>query len=167
MKKLAIIILFILNTVNALSQVKDTVYIYFDSTNVEMKKGSFKTFKSVKYPNENIKISYSYKIGEKKHEYSYLYDSGYTFTHYNLGKFDLDRGGHQPLVLVKDTCFLKTIKLLNIDYFLTTDYHDVCKIFEKEDSWEQDVVIFIIDKDEIKDGKLILREVTFSRPVKE
>lgn len=95
MKKLALIILLIFNSINTTSQIKDTVYIYFDSINIEMKKGSFKAFKSVKYPNEAIKISYSYKIGEKKHEYSYLYDSGYTFTHYNHGKYDLAWEGLQ------------------------------------------------------------------------
>ncbi len=71
-----------------------------------------------------------------------------------------------PKKLVKDISFLQTIKPLDIEFFRTTSYRKVCKTFEAEDSWEQDVVIFMIDKDEIRDGKVVLREVQFSRPVK-
>ncbi|WP_168191335.1 MULTISPECIES: hypothetical protein [Antarcticibacterium] len=46
-------------------------------------------------------------------------------------------------------------------------YIQVAKTFEKEDSWEQDVAIFIVDVDEIKNDSIVLREVKFTRPVKE
>lgn len=167
MKILTLFTMILLSS-SCLSQIKDTVYIYFDSTLVGMKKVSYKMFNSKKYPDENIKASYKYFIDKKKNENKYLYDTGYTFTHFNQGKSEYETfGGVPPLKIIKDSCFIKKKKPLNIDFFLTTDYFKVCKTFEKEDNWEQDVIIFIIDKDEIKDGKLILREVTFSRPAKE
>lgn len=150
---------------NCYSQVKDTVYIYFDSTEVSMRKGSFKDKRVLR---KNKTISSTYYINEKKHKYSYLTDSGYTFWHRNRSKRDLVKwDGKLPLKLIKDTCFLKTINLLDKKLFLETDFIKVCKIFEADDSRDQDVIIFIIDKEEIRDGKMILREVTFSRPVKE
>lgn len=165
MEKMLIIILFFFNSINVVSQVKDTLYIYFDSTNIEMKKGSF-IDNRVQDPIKSISITYY--IDEKKREFSYEYDKGYTFWHRNRDEKSAKLFGYkQPLTLEKDILFFKKINLLDNCFFKKTDYHQVCKTFEKEDSWEQDVVIFIIDKDEIKDGKLILREVTFSRPVKE
>lgn len=159
------IILFTLNCSS--QQFKDTVYIYFDSTHVGMKKVNFKVFKSKKYPNEKIKNSYTYKIEEKKMMDTIGYDKGYTFTHFNQGRAEYEVfGGRSPLALKKEISFLKTIKPLTIDFFLNTDYKKVCKTFEEEDSHDQNVIIFMIDKDEINDGKLILREVTFSRPLK-
>lgn len=169
MKKTNLVIILYLISSIGYSQIKqDTLYILFDSTQVGMKKTSYKVLKSTKYPNENIKISYSYIIDEKKHENSYLYDSGYTFVHLNQGKSEYEYfGGTPPLKIIKDSCFLRKIEPLNIDFFLKTDYLEVCKTFEKEDNWEQDVIIFIIDKEEIKDGKVILKEVKFRRPAKE
>ncbi|AOW20536.1 hypothetical protein [Urechidicola croceus] len=61
---------------------------------------------------------------------------------------------------------IKTIVYFDLNYFLEIDYLEVCKTFEAEDSLEQYVKIFIIDKDEIKNGKSLLREMQFSRPVK-
>lgn len=169
MKNISLVLILYLFCLNSFSQKKlDTIYILFDSTKIGMKKESYKAFKSSKYPKENIKTSYSYRIDEKKHENPYLYDTGYTFTHFNQSKSEYETfGGTPPMVVIKNYCFLRKIKPLNINFFLTTSYKDVCETFETEDGWEQDVVIFMIDKDEIKDGKVILREVTFSRPVKE
>lgn len=169
MKKTNLVIILCLFSLIGYSQIKkDTVYILFDSTQIGMKKISYKVLKSIKYPNENIKTSYSYKINEKKHENRYLYDTGYTFVHFNAGKSEYEYfGGTPPLKIIKDFSFLRNIKPLDIDFFLSTDYHKVCKTFEAKNRREQDVIIFIIDKGEIKNGKLILREVTFRRPVKE
>ncbi|MGB5462852.1 MAG: hypothetical protein WBM92_05760, partial [Aureibaculum sp.] len=85
--KTTISIFLILFTLNCVSQqFKDTVYIYFDSTLVGMKKADFKVFKSKKYPNEKIKSSHTYKIDEKKMKDTIGYDKGYTFIHFNQGK---------------------------------------------------------------------------------
>ncbi|WP_139170990.1 hypothetical protein [Lutibacter oricola] len=145
----------------------DTVYIHFDNAELEMTKKSFKSFKSKKYPNENIKTSYIYKIAEKKHDNIIMTDSGYKFTHYLFGKFDLERGAKQPKIIVKNKSFLQSIKLLDYSFFKNTDYNAVCKTFESDNSWEQNVIIFIIDKKEIKNETITLREVRFSRPIKE
>ena len=67
----------------------------------------------------------------------------------------------------KHKTFLKDKKVLDISFFRTTPYLEVCKTFEEEDSWEQDVVIFMMDVDEMKNDSIVLREVRFSRPVKE
>jgi hypothetical protein len=69
--------------------------------------------------------------------------------------------------ILKDLNFLNKINPFDHSFFETTEYIRVCKTFEEEDSHVQDVIIFMIDKDEIKDGKIILREVFFSRPAKE
>lgn len=165
MKRLYISFLVLIFYQNGYSQVKDTVYIYFDSIHSNMKKGSSIIRRTVK---EDERMVYSYYIDEKVHDNSYGYDTGYTFYQYNRPESDIKKfGGKQPLTLEKDTCFLKTIKPLDKKFFLETDYIKVCKTFEAEDSWDQDVIIFIIDKEEINGGKIILREVTFSRPAKE
>lgn len=110
-------------------------------------------------------FSYSYHIKQK--EPANGYDDRFWFTHLNqLPSAYETFGGRPPKKLVKDISFLQTIKPLDIEFFRTTSYRKVCKTFEAEDSWEQDVVIFMIDKDEIRDGKVVLREVQFSRPVK-
>lgn len=72
-----------------------------------------------------------------------------------------------PSIIKKDSAFLKKTQLLNNIFFLTSDYKQVCKTFEEENSREKDVIIFIIDKDEVQNGKIILREVKFNRPAKE
>ncbi len=161
-----IIILFFFFYLKGFSQtVKDTVYIFFDSTNVGMRKSSFKDKRVIR---KDKKTSFVYYIDEKKVESSYLYDSGYTFWHSNRPDRDLIKwGGKLPLEVKKDTCFLKKIDPLEINFFLETKYRKVCKTFEDENSREEGVIIFIIDKDEIRDGKIVLREVKFSRPVKE
>lgn len=166
-KTIILIFLFIFPLMSFAQVFKDTVYVYFDSTKVGMKKYQFKTIKSKKYPNENIKTSFSYKIDEKKVLDTIGYDKGYTFTHYNWDKHSLEFWKlKNPSTIIKDTSFLKTIKLLGINFFLNTDYRKVCTTFNKAVYGSQKVFIFMIDKDEIKNGKIILREVTFSPPHK-
>jgi len=41
------------------------------------------------------------------------------------------------------------------------------KSLKKRVVWEQDVTVFIIDVDEIENDTIVLREVKFTRPVKE
>jgi hypothetical protein len=97
-----------------------------------------------------------------------MYDTGYKFYYRELIPFVQALSGFRSsMALVRDTSFLKIIKPLDHTFFETTDYLKVCKTFEAEDSHEQDVIIFVIDKDEIKDEKIVLREVQFYRPAKE
>lgn len=165
MKKFYISILILIFYQNGYSQLKDTIYIYFDSIHSNMKKSSSVIRRVVK---EDERMAYSYYIGEKAHNNDYGYDTGYTFYQYNRPENAIKKfGGKQPLTIEKDICYLKKYKILDTNFFKETEYIKVCKTFEAEDSWDQDVIIFVIDKDEIKNGKMILREVTFSRPAKE
>ncbi|GAA3570331.1 hypothetical protein GCM10022395_19960 [Snuella lapsa] len=111
--------------------------------------------------------SFVYEIDEKRE--GRLYEFEYRFSHFNWSKnqYMSNSNYKPPLIIKKDTSFLKTISVLDIDFFKSTDYLKVCKTFEDEDSWKQDVLIFIIDIDEIVDDKIVLREVQFSRPVKQ
>ena len=167
MRHLIIYIIVVFSTLKCFSQEKDTIYIIFDEAHGEMKKNSFLAFKRSDDPNEVRKKSFVYSIKEKKYNNDVKYDDEFEFVHHNRNRKNYEIfGGKPPLKIVKDSSFLKTIIPLDIQFFRTTDYIKVCKTFEAENSWEQDVVIFMIDKDEIKDGKLVLREVKFSRPVK-
>jgi hypothetical protein len=110
----------------------------------------------------------TYFIDEKVRPNPQMYDTGYKFAYLELIPFEqASTGFRSSMALVRDSTFLNTIKPLDHTFFETTDYLKVCKTFEAEESHEQDVIIFIIDKDEIKNGKIVLREVKFSRPTKE
>ena len=95
-------------------------------------------------------------------------DSRFKFSHHvqsqeTLEKFNIKR----PIKLKKHKSFLKDREILDIKFFRTTPYIEVCKTFEEEDSWEQDVIIFMMDVDEMENDSIILREVRFTRPVKQ
>jgi len=149
------------------NQQKDTSYILFDDKIEGMNKQIIPKQKlTIKgdVPNED---SYVYEIQEKKE--GRLYEFSYRFSHFNWSKKKsiLSMDYSPPLIIEKDSSFLKEIKVLTIDFFKNTSYSEVNKKFEKEDSWEQDVLIFIIDIAEIKNNKIVLREVNFTRPIKE
>lgn len=55
--------------------------------------------------------------------------------------------------------FLKDKPVLDVNFFRTTPYLKIAKTFEEEDSWKQDVIIFIIDEDEMQTDNIVLREV--------
>jgi len=97
-----------------------------------------------------------------------MHDTGYSFSHFIRTAYEIEifGGPKNPITLIKELDFLNKIKPLDHHFFENTDYLKVCKTFEAEESHEQDVIIFIIDKDEIKDDKIVLREVLFERPVK-
>jgi hypothetical protein len=169
MKNIFITIL-ILTTFTGFTQVKkDTLYIYFDSIQPTMNKGVAK----MRVFDENRKIVeyliISYWIDEIIRPNPEMLDTGYTFQYNERTPYEVRiMGGPEgSKSILKDLNFLNTINPLDHTFFETTEYIKVCKTFEAEDSREQDVIIFVIDKDEIKDGKIILREVFFSRPAKE
>lgn len=147
---------------------KDTIYIYFDSIhkNMEKSRGIIKINKK----NGDIirKLSISYHIEEIVRSNPEMHSTGYTFWHHERTPWEIKNfgGPKSPITLIKGLDFLNKIKLLDYHFFENTDYLKVCKTFEAEDSHQQDVIIFIIDKDEIKDGKIVLREALFERPVK-
>ena len=149
--------------------IKDTIYISFDSILPTMKKafGSSRNIARFDYNQTKVHTG-TYFIDEKVRPNPQMYDTGYKFAYLELIPFEqASTGFRSSMALVRDSTFLNTIKPLDHTFFETTDYLKVCKTFEAEESHEQDVIIFIIDKDEIKNGKIVLREVKFSRPTKE
>ncbi len=167
MKNTSIIIILVISQL-CFSQKKDTIYILFDDQHPTMEKSSFKTGRILKEGDKSPETSFTYRIDEKETENPFGYSTGYTFSHFNQLKSAYTIfGGRPPLKMVKDSSFLNEIKPLDNEFFRKTTYRKVCKTFEEEDSWEQDVVIFVIDIDEICHGNIILREVNFGRPVKE
>lgn len=144
---------------NSFSQINDTIYIKFNKDYEEMEKIQF-TLSKESQP------SFSYLIRQK--EETYPYDNKFQFGHYNRNLAIRNKmGDDTPVVLYKPKSFLIGKKILNIKFFKTTSYIKIAKTFEKEDTWEQDVVIFLVDVDEIKNDSIVLREVKFSRPVKQ
>lgn len=78
------------------------------------------------------------------------YDFDFSFSHFNQSqKAYKTFGGKPPTILKKPKSFLENKKVLDIEFFRTTPYIPIAKTFEKQESWEQDVVIFIVDVDEI------------------
>jgi hypothetical protein len=139
-------------------QKKDTIYILFDKAYKDI------VIKSRYRVSSEAEWSYSYYIKQKDsiHE-----GNLFMFSHFNQLPIAYKTfGGSPPQKLIKDTSFLRTIEPLEINFFRTNSYVKICETFESDDGWEQDVVIFIIDKDEIQGKKLVLREVQFRRPVK-
>lgn len=157
---LPFLILFYLQSFSQVT--KDTIYIYFDSTHEQMKKSSAITYVQ-KNPKDKVKKSYRYYVDEKTYPDMEMTDTGYTFSHFNQEKSAYKKfGGTPPLVIEKDSSFLKVIKPLTVDFFLTTEYREVRKKLKNYPSKKREVIIFIIDKEEIKNGKITLREVMFS-----
>jgi len=168
-KKLFIILFIMLDTlVGAQNRFKDTLYIYFDSLQPTMKKALGYDKQIPKYDLYETNRYYgTYFIDEKPAPNPEMLDTGYEFAYWEHTPFlQALSGFRSSMALVRDQSFLKKIKPLDHTFFETTEYIKVCKTFEAEDSREQDVIIFVIDKDEIKDGKIILREVFFRRPEK-
>lgn len=167
MKYIILITILLLSISKSISQTKDTLYICFDKRHPKMKKVDFSEMMNNDKSIDSLNKSITYKIQEQEKSSNLIYDNFFEFTHFNQSeKANKLFNVKPPVILQKDTSFLKTIKPLTIEFFLNTDYLKVCKTFEEEDSHNQNVIIFMIDKDEINNGKLILREVTFSRPLK-
>jgi hypothetical protein len=155
---------------NCSSQVqeKDTIYITFDSNNEGMSKNVIPKEKLTKNNATPVDDSFVYMIDEKNE--GHLYEFAYEFSHFNWSKNKYIRDSSTykpPQIIKKNKRFLEKINVLKNDFFKNTKYRDVCKTFEEEDSREQDVTIFIIDLEEIKNNTIVLREVYFSRPIKE
>lgn len=123
-------------------------------------------FPAPKNSEEKIDKSVGFFIRQmEKDSYS---DSRFLFSHANKSeKHNSIFGTENPMILKKPKSFLENKKVLDIEFFRTTPYGKVVKTFEEEDSREQDVIIFMVDVDEIKNDCIVLREVDFSRPVKE
>lgn len=146
---------------------KDTIYILFDEKNEGMRKQFIPKEKLIIKGDIPIDDSFVYEIQEKKE--GLLYEFAYKFSHFNWSekKSILPKNYSPPLIIEKDYSFLNEIKILKNDFFKSTSYIEVCKTFEERNSWEQNVVIFIIDVSEIKNNKIVLREANFTRPIKE
>lgn len=164
MKNLTLIFLFWFS-VTGYSQEADTLFIVFDDHYEEMAKA---IYLSPPPPGsvEKVKESVTFYIRQmEKNAYS---GNKFAFAHSHQSKeFNLAAGRKNPEILIREKSFLKETSLLGIDFFRTTPYLTVCKTFEEEDSWKQDVKIFMIDVDEIRNDSIVLREVSFSRPVKQ
>ncbi|MDT0685426.1 hypothetical protein [Autumnicola psychrophila] len=149
-----------------LSQKNDTVYIAFDNQYEEMEKSNFTEGVQAGSPEEKLEKSMAYLIRQMEED---TYGATrFKFFHSNQSQKTYEKfGGKPPIILKKHKSFLQDKKLLGIEFFRTTPYIKVAKTFEEEDSWEEDVMIFMIDADEIKNDSIILRQVSFTRPVKE
>ncbi|WP_159022103.1 hypothetical protein [Formosa sp. L2A11] len=169
MKNQIIFIFLLLIFQSCLSQKKekDTIYILFNAKEEGMIKDiipkQMLTVKGVS-PVDN---SFTYEIDEKKD--GFLYEYAYIFSHFNWSsaKTLFPENYRAPLILKKDISFLNKIDVLENNFFKNTNYKKVCKVFEKEDSREVDVIIFIIDVAEMNTKEIVLREVLFNRPIKE
>ncbi len=148
------------------SQKKDTLFIEFNNKFYEMEKSDFTKGVQASAPDEKLNKSIAYSIRQmEKDSWS---GNKFSFTHANHPQRAYKIfGGTPPSKLKKHKSFMENKKVLDITFFRKTPYIDVCKTFEKEDSWEQDVVIFLMDVDEMKNDSIVLREVRFSRPVKQ
>lgn len=150
----------------AFSQKKDTIYIKFNNHYDEMMKSDFTWQVQAGSHEEKLGKSITYYIEQMEPPDGY--DFRFKFTHSNRSKKTYKKfGGGPPGIFKKEKSFLEDKTVLDIEFFRTTPYIEVCKTFEEEESWEQDVVIFMVDKEEIKNDSIVLREVRFSRPVKE
>ncbi|MFD2828619.1 hypothetical protein ACFSYG_19225 [Leeuwenhoekiella polynyae] len=148
------------------AQTKDTIYIKINKKFEEVDIIDFTDKVQAGSPKEKLNKSVTYSIEQmEKDSWS---DTKFNFTHANYSSKAYENfGGKAPLILKKPKSYLCDKKELDINFFRTTPYLQICKTFEAENSHQQDVIIFMIDEDEIKNDSIILREVTFSRPTKQ
>lgn len=148
------------------AQQKDTVFIVFDDEYNGMELVDYTHLMQAGAPDEKLEKSITYIIEQM--EETYPYDDKFKFSHHNQSKKAYEKfGGEPPGILYKTKAFLKGKKVLDIDFFRTTPYIQIAKTFEKENSREEGVIIFIMDVDEMKNDSIILRQVDFSRPIKQ
>lgn len=157
---------FFLIPFNLIAQKSDTVLIRFNENFKEMRRDDFTKKIQAGSPDEKLRKSIFYYI--KQMEPACGYDNEFRFSHVNYSKKAYNKfGGEPPVILHKAQSYLRDKKVLDINFFRTTPYREIAKTFEEEESWEQDVLIFLVGVDEIKNDSVVLREVTFGRPVKE
>lgn len=123
--------------------------------------------KTEKYKfSEGSCFSYGYFIRQmEKETYGDVY---FIFSHTQRDeKHNRYFGKINSSVLKKTNSYLTGKRVLDINFFKTTPYNKIAKTFEKENSHEQSVKIFILDVEEMKNDSIVLREVKFTRPVKE
>lgn len=165
MKKILLVLLYLV-PILSFSQYKDTVFIRFDQKYDEMEKVDFTEKVQAGSPDEELENSITYLIRQmEKDTYG---DTKFRFSHFNQStKAYKTFGGKPPKIIEKHHSFLKKQNILDIIFFRTTPYIKIAKTFEEDDSWEEDVMIFMLDVDEIHNDSLILRQVNFTRPVKQ
>jgi len=148
------------------SQCNDTLFIIFDDYYPEMKKIDFTHLKQAGSPDEKLKRSITYEIDQLEKEDGYTYQ--YNFTHANSSKKEYQKFATTPPCMMKKTkSFLKNKKVLDINFFKTTSNRKSSELFQRSNSPNKTLLIFIIDVEEEKNDTLILREVQYSSPVKE
>ena len=136
---------------------EDTIYIYIDKENNEM----IEFFERESHPkileNDPSSKNYSYKIIiEKPNEYSF----GFSHVKYPIEYLQsVDRIDLEVYIYEKDSAFLKTVSPLAYDFFINNSIGEVVSALRG--SGDQQPKIFIIDKADIKDGKIKLIQVIF------
>lgn len=141
------------------SQTDDTLFIKFNDEYKEMRKEKYKFSDSSPY-------SYGYFVKQKeKNTYGDIY---FIFSHPQRDdKHNEYFNNRNPTILKKEKAYLNQKKVLDVNFFRTNPDSKINKFFEQNNNRDQDQIIFIMDVDEIKNNSILLREVRFSRPVKE
>lgn len=163
-KKLTI--LFILFSGILFGQKSDSLFIIFNKKYPEMIKSDYTHLVQNRNSNEKLGKSITFYIKQKEKETWSDNEFSFSHTHRDKKTYEIF-GGRPSVVLKKNKSYLHGKHVLDINFFRTTPYKQICKTFEEEDSHEQDVVIFMIDEDEIKNDTITIREVKFSRPLKQ
>jgi hypothetical protein len=141
------------------SQADDTLFIKFNDEYKEMKKEKYKF-------SDNSPYSYGYFVRQReKNTYGDIY---FIFSHPQRDdKHNEYFNNRNPTILKKKISYLKHKKVMDVNFFRTNPYVKINKIFEQNNNQDQNPIIFMMDLDEIKNDSILLREVRFSRPVKE
>lgn len=141
------------------AQNSDTLFIKFNDEYEEMKKEKYKFSDSSPY-------SYGYFV--RQMEDNTFGDIYFIFSHPQRDiKHNKYFNNRNPTILKKEKSYLKHKKVLDINFFRTNPYSKINKFFEQNNNRDQNQKIFMMDVDEIKNDSILLREVRFSRPVKE
>jgi len=155
-------------TLDLNAQIKDTVYIYFDSTKTNMSKEKFLIPINFSKPitGENVDSSIAFFIKEpidpnKFGQLEYT-TSTFWFNHRIPTEYEKTKFGYKtPTIITRDTAYLKDKFLLDFQFFEASKNMVVWWNLVDKNKKKPKLIIFIIDKDEIKNGKIILREVEF------
>ena len=152
-----VLLIFQFHLLNGQNLSEDTIYIYINRADNDMIEFvERKSHPEILEKDPSAK-NYSYKI---KIEKPNVYSFGFSHVKYPTDYLQsVDRLDLEVHIYEKDSAFLKTASPLSYDFFINNSIGEVVRL--SRGSTDQPPKIFIIDKADIKNGKIKLVQVIF------
>lgn len=162
MEKIYIILILCSTTIGFCQTKTDTLYIEYNSNYEEMRQ----TDGFFSHPKLKSKDSLSFAYSIISHSRKLKHNITNMFAHHIIPDFVLKRPNNiikyeYPIKKLIDSNFLKNKKVLDIHFFRKNSSEVLEKIFQGNDlrSLDDNPFVWLYDVQEIKNGKILLREV--------